>query len=137
MSQTIEDAFSLFVRGRAAAIAKLGNQDGTVRLYYLRAPDRAVEPYGVFRKITGSRAVTHGGKTNLAERRLQLAIHGADAKAANDAADAIADDLDGYSGPMDQLPKVDVVIDNEIDNAEPETRMLGAVVDLLLTYRRV
>jgi hypothetical protein len=103
----------------------------------MRAPDRAVEPYCVFRKITGSRAVTHGGKTNLAERRMQLSIHGADAKAANDAADAIADDLDGYSGPMGQLPKVDVVIDNEIDNAEPETRMLGAVVDLLLTYRRV
>lgn len=70
------------------------------RLYPLRVPQDVALPASAYQVISDSEEHSHDGPSGLVSARLQFTHHGATYEAAKEAAAAVRESIDGFSGTM-------------------------------------
>ena len=126
----IEAAIYSHLTAQAGLTALIGT-----RLYPLKAPDSATDPYVVYTKVSAVREVSHSGTSNLTQARIRFGCWSADYLTAKNVSLQIVKALNGirftagggesYGGNMDQ----------ERDLFDEDAKMHQVSVDYLFWHK--
>jgi hypothetical protein len=97
-STRIEQALQVYLRSKSGVTYYLGQ-----RIYWIQAPQDTVKPYCVFFVISDTGAAMYFDHIQAGQPRVQFSVFDADKYTARDAADALRDELQFYSGTMDGM----------------------------------
>lgn len=89
----------------------------------LRVPEKAPMPVGVYQRIAQSRVPSHSGGSTLKIARYQLDIYGDRFSTVLDAAEGLANAVNGIRTTWDDQP-VSLMLMDEVDDIDLDTRGL-------------
>lgn len=100
------------------------------RIYPLRAPDAAVMPYIVYRRVSSNHVASHSGNSGLSNPRFQLDCYAEDYLQAKQLAEQCVSALHGHKGGNIQA----AFVEDENDLIETDTNYYRVAVDVKLWH---
>ncbi len=111
----------------------------STRVYFIKAPQDATQPYIALQKISDVMLHSHDGPSKLAEARFQLSCYATTYAAVKGVAAAIQAAIDGYTGTMGGAGGVFVgrcFWDNETDlGFSDDLKLYGVAVDYIISHQ--
>ena len=129
MANTIQASLNAYVKASTAVVDQIGS-----RFYYLQAPDGSTTPYAVFVDVDDPHAPHSFDKTDAGQIREQINVYSTSRYAVLDAADAIRDRLDQYTGTMSSMDVEMVMCSGIILIPQPDEERFQASFDAMVTY---
>lgn len=128
---TLEAGLYAFLSNNATITALVKD-----RIYPLRMPDApGAWPVLVYHRISGARESTHTGNAGFGRARVQLSCWADSYAGAKQLALAVVQALHNYLGPLGNITKTAVDVENEIDLYDPPSRLYHVPVDVLIQYQ--
>ncbi len=109
----------------------------STRVYPVRLPQGGTYPAITYSKVSGSRIRTMGSHEDSANPRVQVSCWGKTYADAKGLANAVRIALDRFSGTLGGMGGVDVsaiLLENELDLDDPETKLYHVPLDFLVWY---
>jgi len=134
MGQTIEVGLRTFLGSQPDITALVGSQM-QAKIFPLRMPHDTATPAITYKKISGSRDVSHCGDSSFARPRFQFSCWSDDYLEAKQLAKRLVEALSGYTGQMGDVTVYAVFIDLELDAFDDNTNLYQVLVDATIEHR--
>lgn len=105
------------------------------KIYPLRAPDNATDPYAVYQVISDPRHNSHSGSSGYGVARIQVRFWSTSYDTAKTLCEALIAAADGYKGSFGTTPRVVIDVADGPDDWNEKTRRYAATVDLIIAHQ--
>jgi hypothetical protein len=132
----LEEALFQKLSGDAAIVAIVQTRIFPLTLPEVAADDLlSIYPALTYARMTGVREHTTTGPSGIAHPRIQIDAWGNDYKTVKHLANVVRISLDGFRGPIGDVPISEIDFENDQDLYEHETRSFHVASDFTIWHR--
>ena len=107
------------------------------RIFATKAPQDVAKPYIVYQQISGLRENVHGGRSGLAENRIQFSIYAKQYLLTKQVANELKNALQALSGVIQGVRIGTVIYQDEIEDFEQDTGLYTTKADYIFKFKEV